>query len=180
MGNTQDRERGNSQTWTDRVDVIITDALRQQSSKSSRRTFLSKLARLSIAVTGVAILSALPADRRVDASGGMPCCDDDWKWCGLSGKPCSTCGGTATTCPGTGCVTAGSGWTACCIEPGGCGKIILYKDCCYDGSGSECGAVHCDCDCNKETGIYWCDAAAVEPTRYRCTLTIVTSTNCFC
>jgi hypothetical protein len=98
--------------------------------RTPRRTMLSKLSSLFLAVLGVSILPDLPLDRRSTVEASTTC--SAWQLCGLSGNICDYCGGTTLpvgvgtcgSCP-TGYPLGSGFWTMSC---GGC--LFEYRDCC--------------------------------------------------
>jgi len=162
--------RDNYDIKENQLDRLTLRIISSSGQKASRRNFLTQLGKLTLALVGSSIASALPADRRTVLAGhGFGC--TDWKWCYMSGYPCACCGGSNTSCPHGGCSTAGTAWTGCCIDPNSCGKVIQYKDCCATGGGS-CPSVSCSCLChNAGTQRYWCSGGT--ESNYRCTLAIV-------
>ncbi len=151
----------------DHIDQLVAQMTSSWSQKGSRRDFLMRFGKVTLALVGSAVANSLPTDRRVaSADHGSGC--TDWKWCYMSGKPCACCGGSNTSCPYSGCVKTGISWTGCCIEPGGCGKIIDYQDCCASGP-EYCPSVSCSCLChNAGTQDWWCTGGT--EMNYRCTL----------
>ena len=157
----------------DRLDRLITTAIARCGLAASRRSVLTRLGQLTLALGGASVATLLPSDRRVALA--VSC--SDWQYCGISGKPCAGCGGSDHSCPSAGCCTAGAGWSACCTDPGACGKIIVYKDCCNTGCGS-CPSVSCSHNCNPGSQQFWCNGG--NSSNYRCTLAQWNGQTCPC
>ena len=144
-----------SNTRIDRLSERIT---RRIASRSSRRSFLS---RLGMALVSAPVLPLLPVARAgaqtPSASAESPSefaphaqTKDEklctyWRYCAMSGDPCSCSGGGLHTCP-AGALPSPTAWIGTCVNPGDDKKsyLIAYHDCCGKHS-AEPGE---DCDCN--------------------------------
>ncbi len=166
----------NQKTLTRHIDNSVSKLLSDYGSRSSRRSFITKLGKFVVGLAGMSLLDSLPADRRV-AFANFPVNNcDRWSWCGMNGYPCARCGGTDTTCPSSGCSTTGNPWSACCVTGSGCYRVYYY-DCCAT-SGKSCPSVTCTASChNKALGGWWCNGG--DSSNYRCTLAIVGSSCSF-
>ncbi|WP_206243674.1 methylamine dehydrogenase light chain [Novosphingobium terrae] len=138
-------------SWTEK-------AARKVAQGVSRR---GTLARLGAAITGAAIIPALPVSRASAAPhgagearppiasalandpGNRASCDY-WRYCAIDGFLCSCCGGSVSTCP-PGTEMSPITWIGTCTNPGdGRAYVISYNDCCGTTS---CG--HCLCNRNE-------------------------------
>lgn len=138
-----------------RFDHTAAALLGRFSERASRRSFLTRLGKLSLVVLGVSVMEALPADRRALAAD----CYGDWRLCGICGKTCDCCNSTGyiTDCPDHSDVF--NAWATCCPVPGsGTSYLIQYYDCC--GSALNC-CPKCSRNCPQDT---WCNGEV-----YRCT-----------
>jgi methylamine dehydrogenase light chain len=137
------------------IDRWFTQLTRSVARRSSRRSFLARLATL---VVGGAAVPLLPVDRaagasRVPAPGepdpgtpqGDPANCEYWRHCAIDGFLCSCCGGTQHACP-PGTEMSPVTWIGTCRNPAdGKDYIISYNDCC----GKDiCGV----CFCHRNQG----------------------------
>ena len=109
------------------LDRVCEKIARAVAVRSTRRSFLSKAARITFAVLGIELVVARP---RLVAS---PAAAADWQKCGAYGKLCQTDFAQASDflpCPDN-CNGLGGQWTACCKDPERFGffRNILYYDC---------------------------------------------------
>ena len=153
-------------------DARAAKILREISKRSTRRGVLSSMGRLLLRITGVLILPLLPVDRMVpDAQAQSGC--SLWYQCGMCGTLCTCCGGTLTQCPGS-CPPSG-GWAICCHNTSGQGLLVVYVDCCENGT--ACMACNgCQQCANNCTGAEWCGDRGRYT--YRCTIAKISSVTC--
>lgn len=131
------------------------------SQATSRRSFLSRIFKLSLVAAGIGVgyqwlFGGLV--REAEASH----CGSSCIWCGLCGKRCDLCGTSgSTTCP-SGTFRSANAWGACC---GRCCGYRLYYDCCTS-SGAVCSASFCYNNCPQPA---WCSYY------YYCTISVFQS-----
>ena len=165
-------DHDSDKSLVEHIDLKVTEGLSRWGQRGSRRNFLTRLGKLTIAaVVGSSMAAVLPVDRRVALAWANRNCTR-WNWCGLGGYPCACAGGGDSTCPGSNCRIS-SYWAACCTNPAGARFKIYYYDCCRTTSSSnDCGGTsYPSCECNNHSGTaWWCDEAATYgQNRYRCT-----------
>jgi methylamine dehydrogenase light chain len=138
-----------------RVDRWFTLLTRQVARRTSRRSFLTRLATVLL---GAAAYPLLPVARastaRRDAISGEPDAStpagdpgscDYWRHCAIDGFLCSCCGGTQRSCP-PGTIQSPVTWIGTCRNPAdGKQYIISYNDCCGKHA---CGL----CFCHRNEG----------------------------
>jgi methylamine dehydrogenase light chain len=82
------------------LDTGANRSSRQLARRTSRRSFI---ARLGMAIAGMAMLPLLPVVRALAAESlketGDPQSCDYWRYCAIDGTLCSCCGGTHKSCP---------------------------------------------------------------------------------
>lgn len=164
-------KRESPRPLTSHLDLLVTQTLSKLAPKASRRSFLTRIGRLTLTAAGATFVSALPADRRVANAHNLNC--TDWRWCYMGGYPCGCCspGFSNDNCPYS-CTRTGTYWSACCYNPNnGFTYQVYYYDCC-SGEG-DCPYLNCGCHCHTAAEPYWCNAAQLNPNSYRCTLAIV-------
>lgn len=166
-----DKDRQVAPTEGSPVDNQIARTLsRWAKATSSRRSFLARVGKATIALTGASLMQALPSDRRLVGAAAYNCYD--WKWCYMGGYPCASCHGdygygTDSSCPSPGCSTAGNPWYGCCSPDGGSTlRLIEYRDCCAIGGCYD--RLGCDSKCENAQTQYWCNGGDAD--NYRCTL----------
>jgi methylamine dehydrogenase light chain len=167
------------------VDRRIEAWTRALARRSSRRSFLARLARVLL---GAAALPLLPVARGAAQSGGAP--GDEavegpagdprqcayWRYCSIDGFLSACCGGTQESCP-PGTTMSLITWIGTCRNPAdGRDYIVSYNDCCGQ---AFCGR----CQCNRNEGdkpvylpsrsneINWC--MGTESAAYHSTVAIV-------
>jgi len=132
------------------IDRWFTGLTREVARRSSRRSFL---ARLAAVLVGGATLPLLPVARaqgpaRAPVPGepdpstpaGDPGSCEYWRHCAIDGFLCSCCGGSRLSCP-PGTEMSPVTWIGTCRNPAdGKDYIISYNDCC----GKDiCGLCYC-------------------------------------
>ena len=147
--------------------MLVRPAVRWLSQRTSRRSIIATVSKLSLASVGVA--ASYPGIQIV--SGGKVAgetfsgaCSEACIWCGLCGIRCDVCYGIGPTqCPSELAQSTNS-WGACC---GQCCGWRVYYDCC--GSGKCDPHAHgCDWGCPQDN---WC--LGIGP--YVCTISVWTS-----
>jgi methylamine dehydrogenase light chain len=122
------------------IDRWVTDLTRGVARRSSRRSFL---ARVAAVVVGGATVPLLPVARAYGAPrqpvpgepdpstpAGDPGACEYWRHCAIDGFLCSCCGGTQRSCP-PGTEMSPVTWVGTCRNPAdGKDYIISYNDCC--------------------------------------------------
>jgi len=165
------------------LDGVTEKTARGIAQKSSRRSFLNKLA--GVVVGGVATVPLLPVARAAEAGNpfpeeeGDPNSCDYWRYCAIDGFLCGCCGGSPNSCP-PGTEMSPITWIGTCENPkDGKNYIISYNDCCGKTS---CG----NCLCNRNEGdkpiyrpqsandINWC--LGTKSSIYNCSTAIVIGT----
>lgn len=127
---------GKGGTFTSRI-------TRRLSERSSRRSTLARVGRWAVAITGAAVVPALPLSRssaqegegegepELDFTGTDPTDCNYWRYCNIDGNLCATCaGGGVTTCP-PGTTPGAEYWVGCCTDPeSSTTYLVAYYDCC--------------------------------------------------
>jgi hypothetical protein len=114
-----------------RTDSVAASWLFNFSQRLTRRSFISKLAKLGLIAGAVeAGLPILPIDRRIPPAAAEDLCYA-CNYCGLRGWPCeyTSCQGTPSSCPSH--TFLGTGWYMCCTCSKG-SALFYYQDCCYN------------------------------------------------
>lgn len=164
------------------LDGITENRTRELASRTSRRSFIGRLA--GLLAGGAATIPLLPVARGQQAGQqpeevGDPYSCEYWRYCAIDGFLCACCGGTMTSCP-PGTEMSPLTWIGTCENPVDQTRyIISYNDCCGK---SSCG--NCLCQRNiRERPIYrpqdsadlnWCLGTTTNS--YHCTLSIVVGT----
>lgn len=157
-----------AETQRNSLDGATKKASKSLYERTSRRSFLSWLAKGVIALVGAEVATLLPIDRSVPEAEAHHTCSY-WKYCNFYGYICTCCGGNDCVCPyGT---TPGSYWWGCCS-----GQYVQYWDCC---GGSACG--QCSCNNTNPPNRYpnthfnlWCGGVS----GYVCTTACATGESC--
>jgi hypothetical protein len=126
-------------------DGAVTRMVVHLGQRSSRRGVLAGIGRFVLASVGVAAVRLVPFIRFPISTVQAADCND-WRLCGIYGRPCDCCSdGTLTTCPSN--TTAGGCWYRCCLNPTDSKYYkISYVDCCRNKGGSWPGCLRCgDC-----------------------------------
>jgi methylamine dehydrogenase light chain len=155
--------------------------------RSSRRSFLARLARVLLGAAALPLLpvargaaqgpdDAGPDDAGVEGPAGDPRRCEYWRYCSIDGFLSACCGGTQASCP-PGTAMSLVTWIGTCRNPAdGRDYVISYNDCCGQ---SFCGR----CACNRNEGdkpvympsrsneINWC--MGTESAAYHSTVAIV-------
>jgi methylamine dehydrogenase light chain len=143
-------------------DEIVERSSRSVAARSSRRSFLGRLA---AGIFGTAALPLLPVSRLRDAqaseaappgttamppgtatSGSDTAWNDPgsceyWAYCATAGWLCTACGGSSSQCP-PGTEMSPIAWVGTCKNPGdGKSYVVSYHDCCGK---SQCGLGFCE------------------------------------
>jgi methylamine dehydrogenase light chain len=144
---------------------------RRLSERTSRRSAISRFARWTMGITGVAMVASLPVTRDPKASaqsstspsptapsGGteafgegddlLPTYDgkdptkcDYWRWCNMDGTPCTSCAGGGIATCAPGSKPGAEYWVGCCTNPAD-GKTYLIAY--YDCCGAPgCSTTYC-------------------------------------
>ena len=129
-------------TEAKRIDLLVEKLSRRVAQRSSRRSFLSGVARV---VVGGVLLPLLPVDRTgrkeafaADAQVADSTQCNYWRYCAIDGYLCSCCGGGPSTCP-AGSSPSPSSWIGSCINPAdGKTYLLAYRDCCGKDSCARC------------------------------------------
>lgn len=134
------------------MDDQVGNFLIRLSETASRRSFITKVGRLTLLLTGASLANALPFDRREAHAIHESGCRNR-RYCGMNGTPCACVGGSDSACPQSSCRKTGTAWYGCCNRTGDvpCMRYYFYKDCCSDPSHncsktasttSTCGKCH--------------------------------------
>jgi len=122
------------------IDQWVTDLARGVARRSSRRSFLARVAAAVVAGASVPLLPVAraygaprqPVSGEPDLSTppGDPGACEYWRHCAIDGFLCSCCGGTQRSCP-PGTEMSPVTWIGTCRNPAdGKDYIISYNDCC--------------------------------------------------
>jgi methylamine dehydrogenase light chain len=137
------------------LDRWIERSARALARRTSRRSFLARLASVLIGAAGLPLLpvarawgesgAAPPGDAAVAGDAGDPRSCSYWRHCAIDGFLCSCCGGTQSACP-PGTEMSPVTWIGTCRNPAdGKDYLISYNDC--------CGATLCmRCRCTRTEG----------------------------
>lgn len=123
------------------LDSLSEGFTRRLAGFSSRRSFLSRLGAVMVAVPAFPLLpvaraSAAPKpsegitefERHAQAKDPEQC--DYWRYCAIDGTICGCCGGGVHTCP-PGSEPSPIAWIGTCRNPDdGRSYVIAYRDCC--------------------------------------------------
>jgi methylamine dehydrogenase light chain len=131
------------------MDKFVESITRTIAQRTSRRSFL---ARLATVVLGAAAIPLLPVDRvaraqdqdsadfkkstHKDVNDDLTC--DYWKYCAVDGFLCTCCGGSSHDCP-PGATPSPTSWVGTCHNPGdNRDYIVSYRDCCGKAACGKC------------------------------------------
>jgi methylamine dehydrogenase light chain len=131
------------------MDKFVESITRTIAQRTSRRSFLARLATI---VLGAAAIPLLPVDRvaraqdqdngdfkksvHKDVNDDLTC--DYWKYCAVDGFLCTCCGGTSHDCP-PGATPSPTSWVGTCHNPGdNRDYIVSYRDCCGKAACGKC------------------------------------------
>jgi len=136
--------------WLSLLDRGLARWARLLAARTSRRSFLARVAALLVGASATPLLpvaraatarkEAIPGEPGVDTPAGDPSRCEYWRHCAIDGFLCSCCGGTQRSCP-PGTIQSPVTWIGTCRNPAD-GKlyIISYNDCCAK---HVCGLCYC-------------------------------------
>jgi len=135
-----------TKSWFDRC---FESSARTVAARTSRRSFVARLATLLLGTTAMPLLpvmrtgraqgAELPASAKHDWDDPQKC--DYWAYCATDGWLCAGCGGTSSKCP-PGTEPSPIAWIGTCKNPGnGKSYVVAYNDCCGK---SQCMSSYCE------------------------------------
>lgn len=124
-------------------DGLVVHATLTLSQKTvSRRSFLSRVAKFALAITGASLIHTLPIDREVPIVEATASDCNAWYNCYIAAPTECSCACGGNLCPsGT---SVNNWWTGCCWN-GTAWYIIEYQDCCGSNPPGCCSTSGCDC-----------------------------------
>lgn len=159
-----------------RLDQFVEDLTRSIAQRSSRRSFLARLAGMALGTSSILLL---PVGRRVRAQSlaapdaGDPTQCEYWRYCAFDGYLCTCCGGDILSCP-PGTSLSPTAWVGTCQNPVD-GKLytIAYRDCCGRNICGRCECLRTEREQPSyrpqfNNDISWCFGA--EQMTYHCTI----------
>jgi methylamine dehydrogenase light chain len=159
------------------LDSSANRSSRQLARRTSRRSFI---ARLGMAIAGMAMLPLLPVIRALAAESlqetGDPKSCDYWRYCAIDGTLCSCCGGTHKSCP-PGAEPSPITWIGTCRNPvDDKDYVISYNDCCGKTVCDRCGCHNTEREKpvyypSKSGAVLWC--FNTKNRAYHCTVAAV-------
>ncbi len=131
------------------IDRWFTRAARTMARRSSRRSFLARVAAVLVGGSALPLLPiargqssrpAAPGEPNPTTAAGDPGNCEYWRHCAIDGFLCSCCGGSQRSCP-PGTEVSPVTWIGTCRNPtDGKDYIISYNDCCGK---HVCGLCYC-------------------------------------